>query len=703
MGVSRRRAIQLMSAAGWVVATSSPVALLGCIQPQAPGIKNGSRPYSFTSGVASADPQPNAIVLWTRAVKRERDVETVNLIVQLARDELFDDIILENPAPAASARDFTVRVFVDGLTPDTVYHYRFIAPDGTSSPVGRTWTAPSPDQDRDLRIAVVSCQLYMNGFFNAYRRLVNDASANGPRPVDLIAHVGDFVYEYENWENIDRDGKPLEIVDTDGSKRALNPFSNGVYLASGTKVASSLSDYRSLYRDYIGDRDLQEARRLFPWVHIWDDHEVYNDVWQSYFENEASPTRRTNATQAWFEYIPCALTHAAVGPAGLNPARDYKQPVGLRDALATEFDDDYLSHEPNNLSAINSIRIYRSLSWGKRADITAIDGRSYRGPRGVPQEVLTAGAVPYPSDPIPPDFVETMNAGRTANKGDPPKTVVYQGVEVENPRVNSPVGGVLGAEQKAWLKASLKNSRAKWKVVLNNTPFMRFGFDNSFQDWGVDNGLFWTDSWDGYPVERRELMSFIRDENIANVVSLTGDRHCQAAGLVYNDYDGEAPSAVIPEFACTAISSPARIITQYRVVKDNPKTKYLVAMEGTKLDYETALAPSLNAWIMMGAEAAFKLAETGNETLARERDNPAVNRHLEYVDTDANGYLIATFGENTVTAEFVTVPEPKVPTGDKGPELRRSVKYRADAWEGGEEPNIQLTGIVGPAPLLGIR
>lgn len=704
MSVSRRQAIQFMSGAGWVVVTSSSVALLGCTSPRIAQTQSGSRSCLFTSGVASADPQPNAIVLWTRAVRMASEVETVDLIVQLARDESFDEIIVETGAPATSVRDFTVRVFVDGLAADTVYYYRFLAPDGTPSPVGRTWTAPAPDQDRDLNIAVVSCQLYVNGFFSAYRRLINDAQdATGPHRVDLIAHVGDFIYEYQDWDAFDRDGNPIELVDRDGGVRALNRFEDGAILASGRKVATSVSDYRSLYRDYISDPDLQEARRLFPWVHIWDDHEVYNDVWQSYFEDEASPSRRTNATQAWFEYIPCALTHAADGPAGANPARDYKSPAPLQNAPAVDFDNDFLSHEPNNLRAINSIRIYRTLSWGTRADIVAIDGRSYRGPRGVPQEVLTAGAVPYPSDPIPPDFVETMNAGRTANDGKPPKTVFYQGVEVENPRVHSPVGGVLGGQQKGWLKDTLKNSRAKWKVVLNNTPFMRFGFDHSFQDWGVDNGLFWTDSWDGYPIERRELMSFIRDEGIANVVSLTGDRHSQAAGLVYDDYDGEAPAAVIPEFASTAISSPARIITQYRVVKDNPATADLVAMDGTKVKYETALAPSLNAWLMMGAKAARTLADTGDEALAREHDNSAVNRHLAYVDTDANGYLIAKFGEHSVTAEFVTIPEPKVRTGNKGPQVRRRVEYRTAVWEPGEEPSVELVDIVGPAPLLGIR
>ena len=168
--VSRREFLALFArSAGCFVATASMAPLLGCSSPRpAPG------GFGFPSGVASADPQPDAVVLWSRVVPEDDETETIALQAQLARDPGFSEVILEESIVAQRYFDFTVRCFVDGLEPDRHYYYRFLAPDGSASRHGRTRTAPSEDAERTLNAAVCSCQHYEEGFFSAYRRLLTD-------------------------------------------------------------------------------------------------------------------------------------------------------------------------------------------------------------------------------------------------------------------------------------------------------------------------------------------------------------------------------------------------------------------------------------------------------------------------------------------------------------------------------------------------
>ena len=153
----------------------------------------------------------------------------------------------------------------------------------------------------------------------------------------------------------------------------------------------------------------------------------------------------------------------------------------VQNTPAEEFDENYLSREANNLAAIETMTIYRSVRWGKIAELFVIDGRSYRGPRGLPQELLTIGRHPYPEGPIKPELIEIMNSGRNYNDGNPPEMVNYLGMEITNPRKDAPTGSMLGAKQKAWLKDQLTDSQAQWKLLGFNVGLMRHGFDDSFR------------------------------------------------------------------------------------------------------------------------------------------------------------------------------------------------------------------------------
>ena len=149
---------------------------------------------AFPQGVASADPQPNAVLLWSR-VDPLADEANPNVVVQVSRSPEFGELLLEETLIASPDSDYTLRILVRELVPDTTYYYRFIAADGTGSRVGRTWTAPPPDARRPVNIAFVSCQSWPPNRYGVYQRLIRDEQAAGEnRGVDLILHLGDFVY-----------------------------------------------------------------------------------------------------------------------------------------------------------------------------------------------------------------------------------------------------------------------------------------------------------------------------------------------------------------------------------------------------------------------------------------------------------------------------------------------------------------------------
>lgn len=682
--------------AGCFVAMASMTALTACSRP-----RSTSGRFAFPQGVASADPQPDAVVLWTRVAAAEDDMETVELRVQLARDSAFSDVILEQVIQAERGLDFTVRCFAAGLESDRHYHYRFLAPDGSASRVGRTRTAPADDADRTLTAALCSCQHYEEGLFSAYRRLLlDDEQAPEDRKIDVVLHVGDFIYEASNrGALLNLNLGEVELRNRDGSLRKVQGLpSSGPAGPPGTQlVAETLDDYRELYKVYLQDPDLQDARAAFPFVSIWDDHEFYNDAWQSFHPSGPAQRRKVASNQAWFEYIPAALDQ---NRAANNPARDFAS-ADVVDAELGEFDENYLSREPNNLAALGTLSIYRSLRWGRMADLVLIDGRSYRAPRGV--DAAIPGAEFITGAPVPAALVEVQNAGRTANGGNPPDTVSLGGVEIPNGRVDRPAGSLLGAEQKQWLTATLRESAARWKVLCTDVPLMRFGFDMRFREHGNHNDLWWTDTWDGYPVERRELVGFVADEGITNIVSLSGDRHAHFAGLVYDDFDADSPRAVLAEFAGSAISSGPRVKNQNNGTRSDDELNALVHFAGSRFGYAREMMPALNAWLLFGAEAAARLGETGDVELAMEQADQRVNPHLQYADTDGVGYVVLRFADDGVSAEFVTVDEPVTQAYADAPPVWRRVRFAVPPWASGEEPSMELEGVDGEDPLMGLK
>lgn len=227
----------------------------------------------FQHGVASGDPLPDAVILWTRLT--QDGSEPLDVFWEVARDPGFADRVGAGWVVSDADRDFTVKLDAVGLDAATTYYYRFQSL-GRASVVGRTRTAPSGPADR-VRLAVASCSNYIGGYFHAYRGIAE-------RPdLDLVLHLGDYIYEYGS-SSVRAHDPPYEIV--------------------------RLDDYRRRYAQYRSDLDLQEAHRQHPFVTVWDDHETANDAWSggaSAHDPESEggwAERRAAAGRAYSEWMP---------------------------------------------------------------------------------------------------------------------------------------------------------------------------------------------------------------------------------------------------------------------------------------------------------------------------------------------------------------------------------------------------------------
>jgi alkaline phosphatase D len=210
----------------------------------------------FTLGVASGDPTPDGVVLWTRLATdplapdglgglggRRTQVEW-----QVARDDRFAHVVAAGSTWTGPERGHAVHVEVGGLAPGRPYAYRFRA-GGAVSPAGRTRTTPPPGALTALTMCVASCAQYEHGFHTAYRRLAEDEP-------DLIVHLGDYIYE-----------------EAPGAYRVPG---GSVRLHAGPECRT-LADYRQRWAQYHADPDLQAAHAAAPWLAVYDDHEVADD------------------------------------------------------------------------------------------------------------------------------------------------------------------------------------------------------------------------------------------------------------------------------------------------------------------------------------------------------------------------------------------------------------------------------------------
>lgn len=235
----------------------------------------------FAHGVASGDPRHDRVILWTRVTPADPE-DYLEGRWQIARDPGFRRDVTRGRFVTDITRDFTVKIDACDLEPGTTYYYRFESR-GVRSPIGRTRTLPGRGVDA-FRIAFLSCSNFPYGYFNAYARVAERSD------LDLVLHLGDYLYEYPRGTYVD----PALA-----GQRDVNPV---------TEILS-LTDYRLRHAQYKTDPDLQEAHRQHAFVTVWDDHEVANDAWKDGAENHQPDEgdwnlRKRAAIRAYEEWMP---------------------------------------------------------------------------------------------------------------------------------------------------------------------------------------------------------------------------------------------------------------------------------------------------------------------------------------------------------------------------------------------------------------
>ena len=217
----------------------------------------------FPQGVASGDPDPHSVILWTR---RPFDQGTRQMLaVEVAEDEAFGRVIAHSRTPVSAKSDWTTRVLVGGLKPSHTYWYRFTDGQGNGSRIGRTRTAPLADDPRPVNFAFVSCQDVNEGTLNAFRRMIfEDERAPAADQLEFVLHLGDFIYEIVEY--------PDEV-----KTRYDRIIYEVARIPDGGKVGNfhfplNVEGYRAVYKGYLADPDLQDARARWPFVAMWDNH-----------------------------------------------------------------------------------------------------------------------------------------------------------------------------------------------------------------------------------------------------------------------------------------------------------------------------------------------------------------------------------------------------------------------------------------------
>ncbi len=622
--------------------------------------------YLFPQGLGSGDPRETSIVLWTRAVLATGAADTVSLHVDVATDSAFQTMVVSQNVDATSASDHTVRVMVNGLTADTIYYYRFTA--GVDVITGRTRTAPGANADVSVRLAWVSCQDYGAGTYAAYRQLLNEDMARAEADqIRVVLHLGDFIYETRGdyfQKPLDDNLTPITLNNPGGGVREAAPFPSGGGNAGGSNFAKTLDDYRHLYKTHASDPDLQAARARWPFIHLWDDHEFTNDAWQSQANytnaatlDEASQARKYACNQAWFEYIPAQLS-GSPGVDGVEQHAHDFTPATVVDAPFTNLGEDNFYDEPNNVAAVGSLTIYRSFRFGRHVEFVVTDERSYRSDHAIPEDVVTSPPYIDTRNVLPAADLAIMDAGKTANNNSPPDTLEFGD---PNPRKNSPPGTMLGATQKTWWMDTMRLSSATWKLWVNEVPLMRFFLPRGPVNELLTDRIMDGDAWDGYATERKELLSYLREMNIKNVVALTGDIHAHFAGLLHDDYVAASPTVVGVELCAAGISSNSLFSFYEYAARGSMipgNVRKIVTYDARALPGGgPRFVENLNLLILHGAASAKTMAETNSLDMALRESAPP-NPHLKYADTNSQGYGVALITATQVEGTLTTIGRP---------------------------------------------
>lgn len=495
---------------------------------------------NFDQGVASFDPTKSKVIIWTRYNSSDKAI-----FWEVSKSITFENVLRSGTLTTELNRDNTIAIELTELEENQKFYYRFSnKEDKAISVIGETITFP--ENATSVKLAVCSCSNYQAGLFNVYNAMAKSEA-------DVIIHLGDYFYEYG--------------AGGYGSN-AGNAFLNRFHEPKNEIL--TLDDYRTRYKQYRSDSDLQLAHQKKPFICVWDDHEVANDAYKEGAENHTSnegdyQTRKNNALQAYSEFLPFS-----------------------------------------RLEANNQSLIYRNFNLGNLVNLTMLDTRII----GRDKQLEIGNYI-------------------TASGFD---AVNYQ------KDITNPTRALLGTTQRNWLTQIVNSSSAKWQVLGQQVLMARmnvpaemltaFGSPNfssiltelvtlkvrllqndptltAQEKARVTTVLPYNlDAWDGYPVDREMMYAAFGDKKI---ITLAGDTHnAWSSKLTKQD-----KTEIGIEFATSGISSPG-----FEEYLGNPSKETLAGFEGAL----TTLIDDLN-----------------------------------YFDASRKGYILTTFTNSNVKAEWVFV------------------------------------------------
>ncbi|MDF1484549.1 alkaline phosphatase D family protein [Ramlibacter sp. H39-3-26] len=488
--------------------------------------------YAFPQGVASGDPREASLVFWSRCVRTDGSSGDVAVRLQVSTSDKFDSLLADVPLSATAAYDYTVRAKVTGLPAATRLYYRFAA-GADKSAAGRAKTAPAAGAAvPQLRFAWFSCQDWSVNHWAAMDLLAAEDD------LDFVVHVGDYIYETV--------GAAFQSGAAEAAHTRIQ-FPDGTTLPDGSRYATTLADYRTLYRTYRGDARLQAIHAKFPMVATWDDHEFSDDCWQDHQtytnENKQETARRRAANQAWVEYMP------------------------------VDFGD--VSFDSAN-AAYDNLRIYRDFRFGSLIHLVMTDERLYRD-----DHVVSEAAIAQAQGHDPVNGSDSIGARYFVQQP------VLQQLEAGKTQALGRAPSILGAAQTAWWKQTLLGSSATWKVWGNEIMLSRMWADLRALAPAPYDAVYVVncDGWDGFPSHRAELMQFITSNNIHNVVAITGDLHAFQCGVVRDNPDPAVGKPALVDFVGAGISSSSF----YSYVKVGAGTTPLAALAATPEGFDGLL------------------------------------------------------------------------------------------------------------------
>ena len=488
MKIDRRKALALLGLGG---ATSA-----GQAAAAAPlNIYKG--PVAFEHGVASGDPEQHSVIFWTRVTPKQATDGDVQLNLEIAADPAFKTKVTSSIGLRARAsRDWTIKHDIDGdgLKPGTEYWYRFVA-NGVTSPVGRTKTLPA-GPTKDVVLAVASCTLYPNGYFNAY-----DAIAKLPR-VDAVLHLGDYIYEYGAGP------KDYGMNSPTAKTRVPDP----------PHEILTLEDYRRRHAQYKSDPATQAAHARAPWIVVWDDHETANDSWIGGAENHNPDkgegdwaTRKANALKAYYEWMPIRDPGSKALPEAAW--RDF-QFGDVATLLMTE----------TRLTA-------RTEQLDYAHDLPVVDGK--------PDIAAFTAKWKDPSRRLMGEGQEAWLSREVATSVKAGKAWQILGNQVVMARVaTADLKAVMAPEKYEALVAKLPDYAKK-----------RVERSIAMSAYDIPSNL---DAWDGYPADRERLYDIFKAAK-ANPIVLAGDSHMFWVNELWDD---AGKTRVAAEFGATSVTSP---------------------------------------------------------------------------------------------------------------------------------------------------